>query len=94
MGRLDAVSKRYFGRQDAFADVFNYLLFDGKQVIKPDELKELDSNQIAVLFKDKDLQEIQKQRDLFRLWTAMTDGHAIFICLVRKYRVLCTMQCR
>ncbi len=81
MGRLDAVSKRYFGRQDAFADVFNYLLFDGKQVVKPDELKELDSNQIAVLFKDKDLQEIQKQRDLFRLWTAMTDGHAIFILL-------------
>ena len=81
MGKLDAVSKRYFGRQDAFADVFNYLLFDGQQVINPDDLRELDSNQIAVLFKDKDLQEIQKQRDLFRLWTAMTDGHAIFILL-------------
>ena len=81
LGKLDAVSKQYFGRQDAFADVFNYLLFDGKQVIRPDDLKELDSNQVAVLLKDKDLQEIQKQRDLFRLWTAMTDGHAIFILL-------------
>ena len=79
MGKLDAVSKRYFGKQDAFADVFNYLLFDGKQVIKPNELSELDSNQVAVLFKDKDINEIQKQRDLLKLWSAMTDGDTIFV---------------
>ena len=81
MGKLDAVSKRYFGKQDAFADVFNYLLFDGKQIIKPNELSELDSNQIAVLFKDKDIQQVQKQRDLLKLWNAMTNGHVIMILL-------------
>ena len=79
MGKLDIVSKQYFGKSDAFADVFNYLLFDGRQVVKPGELTELDSNQIAVLFKDKDLQEIQKQRDVFRLWTAMENDHAIMV---------------
>ena len=79
MGKLDTVSKRYFGRHDTFADAFNYLLFDGKQVIKPNELSELDSNQVAVLFKDKDIQEIQKQRDLLKLWSAMTDGDTIFV---------------
>ena len=79
MGKLDAVSKQYFGRHDTFADAFNYLLFDGKQVIKPNELSELDSNQVAVLFKDKDIQEIQKQRDLLKLWSAMTDGDTIFV---------------
>ena len=81
MGKLDTVSKRYFGRHDTFADVFNYLLFDGKQVIKPNKLSELDSNQVAVLFKDKDIQEIQKQRDLLKLWSAMTDGRVIMILL-------------
>ena len=79
MGKLDAVAKKYLGKQEAFADVFNYLLFDGKQVIKPNELSELDSNQVAVLFKDKDIQEVQKQRDLLKLWTAMTDGDTIFV---------------
>ena len=79
MGKLDAVAKKYLGKQEAFADVFNYLLFDGKQVIKPSELSELDSNQVAVLFKDKDIQEVQKQRDILKLWTAMTDGDTIFV---------------
>ena len=79
MGKLDAVSKKYFGKQETFADVFNYLLFGGKQVIKPNELEELDSNQVAVLFKDKDLQDIQKQRDLLKLWNVMTDGDTIFV---------------
>ena len=59
--------------------MFNYLLFDGMQVIKTGELKELDSNQVAVLFKDKDIKEIQKQRDLFRLWTAMSSDDVVFI---------------
>lgn len=79
MGKLDAVAKKYLGKQEAFADVFNYLIFDGKQVIKPGELKELDSNQVAVLFKDKDIKDIEKQRDLFRLWTAMSNDDAVFV---------------
>ena len=55
MGKLDTAAKKYLGKQETFADVFNYLLFDGKQVIKPNELTELDSNQVAVLFKEKDI---------------------------------------
>ena len=81
LGKLDAVAKKYLGKQEAFADVFNYLLFDGKQVIKPNELSELDSNQVAVLFKDNDIQQVQKQRDLLKLWTAMTNGRVIMILL-------------
>ena len=75
MGKLDIDAKRYFGIAAHFADAFNFLLYQGRQVIDPDKLRELDSAEVSVLFKDKDRDRIQKQRDLLR---AMTDGDAIY----------------
>ena len=53
MGRLDIDSKQYFGIAKYFANAFNFLLYDGKQVIDPDELRELDASEIAVQKTDK-----------------------------------------
>ena len=75
LGKLDIDAKRYFGIAAHFADAFNFLLYQGRQVIDPDKLRELDSSEVSVLFKDKDRDRIQKQRDLLR---AMTDGDAIY----------------
>ena len=48
MGALDAEAKRYLGKKDAFADAFNYLIYGGEQVIEPDQLREMDTSQIAL----------------------------------------------
>ena len=47
-------------------------------MIDPDNLRELDASEVAVLFKDKARDRIQKQRDLLR---ALTDGNAIYVIL-------------
>lgn len=78
MGKIDTESKQYFGKPEHFADAFNFLLYGGKEVISPESLTELDANEIAIPFKDKDREQIQKQRDLLK---AMTDGKAIYVIL-------------
>ena len=78
MGKIDTASKRYFGKPVNFADAFNFLLYEGKRVIDPARLRELDSTEVALPYKDKAVQQIQKQRDLLK---AMTDGKAIYVIL-------------
>ena len=51
MGKLDALTKKYLSQDQVFADAFNYLIFDGKPVINPKELKEQDPTEIAVIRK-------------------------------------------
>ena len=50
MGLADVVTKEYMRKPDVFADAFNYLLYNGRQVIKPSELKELDTAEIMYAF--------------------------------------------
>ena len=44
----DTVTKAYMSNPVIFADAFNFLLYDGKQVIRHEDLKELDSASIAL----------------------------------------------
>ena len=39
MGKPNVVTKKYMQDNDRFADVCNFYLFHGKQVIKPEDLK-------------------------------------------------------
>lgn len=48
MGRPDTLTKAYMGRSGIFADVFNQFLYQGKQVILPEKLTELDMTKIVV----------------------------------------------
>ena len=54
-----------------FADAFNYLLYDGEQVIKPDELKELDTTELIMPFGNNARIPVQKYRDLLKMWNAI-----------------------
>ena len=44
MGRKDAITRDYLRNNEVFADVFNYQLFDGEPVIRPENLMEMDSS--------------------------------------------------
>lgn len=39
MGEADAVLKQWLRNKSRFADLFNAVIFDGRQVIKPEELE-------------------------------------------------------
>ena len=58
MGATDDVTKEYMKDNNVFADAFNYLIYNGRQVIKPSSLQELDTTEIALVEDDK----IQKYR--------------------------------
>ena len=48
MALMDTQTKQYISRPNIFADAFNYLLYDGKQVIQPEALKPVDTTEITV----------------------------------------------
>ena len=81
MGKMDMESKRYLSENSYFSDLFNYILYDGEQVILPENLKELDTSEIIVPYGNGVRTPKQKYRDLIRLWSAKTDGSAVYMML-------------
>ena len=81
MGALDIKAKKYLGKKDAFADAFNYLIYDGEPVIDPDSLRDMDTSHIALPYGNNASLPIQKYRDLLRIWDAKTDGNMIYVIL-------------
>ena len=45
----DIVVKNYWRNNEQFADFFNAVLFDGKQIIKADELEDIDTEESSIL---------------------------------------------
>jgi len=81
MGLIDTEGKQYLSQSNIFADAFNYLLYDGEEIIKAEELKELDTTQIAVPYGRQARLPLQKYRDILKLWNAMMDKDAIYVIL-------------
>lgn len=78
MGRIDTETKAFMSDPSRFADAFNYLIYDGQPVIKPEELKPLDTTEISIPFGNNVRAHKQKYRDVLKLLTAMQDGEAIY----------------
>lgn len=81
MGVVDTEGKIYLSNNEIFADAFNYLLYRGENVIKPSELKEMDTTQASAIFGNGKRSNIQKQRDLLKVWSAKSDENAIYVVL-------------
>ena len=47
MGLADTVTKVYMKENTVFADAFNYLIYGGKAVVDPAQLRELDTTEIV-----------------------------------------------
>ena len=45
----DVVLKKYWENKERFSDFFNAVLFDGKTVIRPEELEDLDTDESSIL---------------------------------------------
>ena len=89
MGFTDTVTKAYIRENTVFADAFNYLLYDGKQIIKPENLHTKDITEIAIPFHPEDKissqklskSAVQKYRDIFKSTVVMNDDEASYILL-------------
>ncbi len=59
----DIVVKNYWHNNEQFADIFNAVLFDGEQMIKPDELEDMDTEESSVLEHKEYAESIGASRD-------------------------------
>ena len=69
MALQDTVTKQYMSKGEIFADAFNYLIYSGRQVIRPDQLSEMDTTQIAIPFAPQEQgkpETTQKYRDVLK----------------------------
>ena len=81
MGVIDTEGKKYLSDNEIFADAFNYLMYGGRQVIKAEELREIDTTELAVPYGNEAKAPVQKYRDILKLWNAMMDDNAIYVIL-------------
>lgn len=66
MREKSIMSRRFISQNEVFADIFNYHLYQGKQVIKEDDLEERDSTEVAVLIQDEKAYAVEKIRDILK----------------------------
>ena len=71
MGKIDAITKEYLKRNDIFADVINYAVYGGEQVVQPDELIDQDPAELTLPYGDDgNVIAVQKFRDLLKGYIA------------------------
>ncbi len=83
MGQADIATVRYMRRNEIFADMFNFFLYNGKEVIDPDSLQELDTREIEMPYGGAESAEqpVQRTRDVIKSAVAMTDQQAAYLIL-------------
>ena len=75
MGTADMVTKEYMRENAVFADAFNYLIYNGKKVIDPAKLKEIDPTEIALPFGDEEKAgEDKKGKVQETEWSSVKNG--------------------
>ena len=78
MGKSDIIARQYLRDNAVFADVFNYLLYDGREVLQPSKLHTLDSAIPVTLSREKEKASIHKLRDVYKIYSAKTDGNLAY----------------
>lgn len=81
MGKVDIATKQYMSHRDIIADAFNFYIYDGRQVIRPEKLQKIDTAEVVLPYgNDADI-AVQKLRDILMLWTAAKDDEAVYVIL-------------
>lgn len=81
MREKSIMSRRFISQNEVFADIFNYHLYQGKQVIKEDDLEERDSTEVAVLIQDEKAYAVEKIRDILKECVIKTTAQAVYLIL-------------
>ena len=82
MGKKDGITNKYVRENEIFADVFNFYIYNGKQVIDPEQLQPLDTTEIGTPFGGKDGQGVvQKYRDILKRVAVKQDDNMTYLLL-------------
>ena len=77
----DTVLKNYWSDNEQFADLFNAVLFDGRQVILPEELEDVDTEESTVLEHKEYAESIKASRDNIKIQKKSTVHGVQFVLL-------------
>ena len=81
MGKVDIATKQYMSHRDVIADAFNFYIYDGRQIIKPEKLQKIDTAEIFLPYgNDADI-AVQKMRDNLMLWSMAMYNEAVYVVL-------------
>lgn len=70
--KLDTVLKNYWRNNEQFADLFNVILFNGKQITKPEELEDMDTEESSILEHREYAESLQVSRDIIKMFRKET----------------------
>ena len=77
----DVVLKNYWRNNEQFADFFNTVLFRGKQVIQPEELAEIDTEESVILEHKKYAESVKGSRDNIKV-RKKTSAHGVELMML------------
>lgn len=63
----DIILKNYWNDNEQFADLFNAVLFQGKQIIRPEELEDVDTEESTILEHKDYAESIKASRDVIKI---------------------------
>ena len=81
MSTKDTLAKDYMSNNERFADLFNFLLFNGEKVIKAEDLTVQDPTEVISLGEGAGLLQEQRPRDLLKNATLMKDDSCYYVLL-------------
>lgn len=64
--KKDTALKEFWRNDERFADLFNSVFFDGKQVLKPEDMEERDADLSSVIFSKETEESLEKYRDVVK----------------------------
>lgn len=77
----DTILKNYWRDNNQFADLFNAVLFEGKQIIFPNELEDIDTEESSVMEHRGYAESIKASRDNIKISKRSTSFDAEFVML-------------
>ena len=84
MSIQDTATKQYVSEVEVFADACNYLIYDGEQVIKPEQLTDMDTTQYVIPYHEDEKgkpEAAQKYRDTLKTLAVKTDDRYTYLVL-------------
>lgn len=87
MGTKDTKAKEYLSDNGRFADLCNVVLFQGEQVVKAEELQEMDTTEVLSVFgTDRKEQHVQRWRDVLKQAVVRLYGRVYFMIIGAEHQ--------
>lgn len=82
MGKVDIRTKEYVSRPEVFSDLFNYYVYGGNEVIRSEDLLEMDTTELAFPDEGGVSRPEQRFRDVLKQAVVMEDDTAKYLLIL------------